>query len=268
MSKAGITSGRPQRPLVLLLACFSLCALTASGTASADAKALAVSPTQELVGLLRPHEARAEPSAGAAPLVLVPAQTPITGERTVLPVLARHGQWLKVRLPGRPNGHTGWISRRKTMLSATAWHIVVDPAHRRIIVYRQGHAFRIFSAVVGKPSTPTPTGQFFVEESIALRPTDVGAPYALALSARSNVLQEFAGGPGQIALHGLDNVGGVLGTAVSHGCVRLADATMRWLVTRIGDGTPVTVEADRTDRTDAAQAPFPGNQVALHHHHG
>ena len=81
----------------------------------------------------------------------------------------------------------------------------------------------------------------FVEEVIALRPGDVGAPYALALSSRSTVLQEFAGGPGQIGVHGLMNVGGVLGTAVSHGCVRLDNAAMRWLVVRIHPGVPVTV---------------------------
>jgi lipoprotein-anchoring transpeptidase ErfK/SrfK len=74
-----------------------------------------------------------------------------------------------------------------------------------------------------------------------LRSSDVGAPFALALSARSEVLQEFDGGPGQIALHGLSNVGGVPGTAVSHGCIRLGDAVMRWLVVRIGPGTPVTI---------------------------
>jgi len=39
----------------------------------------------------------------------------------------------------------------------------------------------------------------------------------------------------------LDNVGGVLGSAVSHGCVRLADAAMRWLVVRIGPGVPVSI---------------------------
>jgi lipoprotein-anchoring transpeptidase ErfK/SrfK len=55
------------------------------------------------------------------------------------------------------------------------------------------------------------------------------------------VLQEFDGGPGQIAVHGLSNVGGVPGTATSHGCVRLTDAAMRWLVVRIGPGTPVTI---------------------------
>jgi lipoprotein-anchoring transpeptidase ErfK/SrfK len=112
-----------------------------------------------------------------------------------------------------------------------------------VIIYRLGRAVRVFKAIVGKPSTPTPLGEFFVEESVQLRSTEVGAPFALALSARSNVLQEYAGGPGQIALHGLDNIGGVLGTAVSHGCVRLADSAMRWLVAagRIGPGVPVTI---------------------------
>jgi lipoprotein-anchoring transpeptidase ErfK/SrfK len=110
-----------------------------------------------------------------------------------------------------------------------------------VIVYRNGWPVRIVKAVVGKPSTPTPLGEFFVEEVIQLRATDVGAPFALALSARSNVLQEFDGGPGQIALHGLSNVGGVLGSAVSHGCVRLDNRTMRWLVFRIGPGVPVAI---------------------------
>jgi lipoprotein-anchoring transpeptidase ErfK/SrfK len=90
-------------------------------------------------------------------------------------------------------------------------------------------------------STPTPLGKFFVEESSKLPAGAVGAPFALALSARSTVLQEFAGGPGQIALHVLTNVGGTLGTAASHGCVRLDDGAMSWLVRRAGPGTPVTI---------------------------
>jgi lipoprotein-anchoring transpeptidase ErfK/SrfK len=112
-----------------------------------------------------------------------------------------------------------------------------------VTIYHKGRSVRVFKAIVGKPATPTPRGEFFVEEVIQLRAGDVGAPFALALSARSNVLQEFAGGPGQIALHGLRNVGGVLGTAASHGCVRLANAAMRWLNIRIGPGVPVTIQS-------------------------
>jgi lipoprotein-anchoring transpeptidase ErfK/SrfK len=149
--------------------------------------------------------------------------------------------WLHVQLPGRPNGRTGWIRQRGTAISSTSWHIVVHTATRRVIVYRDGRPVRVVRAVVGKASTPTPHGAFFVEEVIQLRAAAAGAPFALALSSRSNVLQQFAGGPGQIALHGLSNVGGVLGTAVSHGCVRLDNRVMRWLVRYISPGVPVTV---------------------------
>jgi lipoprotein-anchoring transpeptidase ErfK/SrfK len=235
----GISSGRRRRPLAPLLASLSLVALIATGAPSASGDA--VQPTQELAALLSTHQVRAAPGARSAELGVVPAVTPITHDRTVLPVLAHHGTWLKVRLPGRPNSHTGWIARKATLQWATNWHLAVNRSRRQVSVYRSGRLVRVFKAVVGKPSTPTPAGEFFVEESLALRSYDVGAPFALALSARSEVLQEFDGGPGQIALHGLSNVGGVPGTAVSHGCIRLDDAVMRWLVTRIGPGTPVTI---------------------------
>jgi lipoprotein-anchoring transpeptidase ErfK/SrfK len=81
-----------------------------------------------------------------------------------------------------------------------------------------------------------------VEESVIEPPSAVGHPYALALSARSNVFQEFAGGPGQIAIHGLDNVGGSLGTAESHGCIRLDTSDITWLAKRIEPGVPVAID--------------------------
>jgi lipoprotein-anchoring transpeptidase ErfK/SrfK len=237
------TSGRRRRPLAALLAALAVVGIAWSSAASASPTAAppAIRPSQEVVTLLAAHKARSRPSAKSAVLQVVPARAPLTEGPSALPVLGRHGRWLKVRLPGRPNSHTGWISRSATSLSVTPWHLVVDLSRRQLIVYKAGRRVRAFAAVVGKPSTPTPTGQFFVEESIALKPGDVGAPFALALSARSNVFQEFEGGSGQVALHGLDNVGGDLGSAESHGCVRLADGTMRWLVLRIGPGAPVTI---------------------------
>jgi lipoprotein-anchoring transpeptidase ErfK/SrfK len=232
----------PTAVLVLLAA-----AQTPAGAVSARlVKSVAVKPTQTLADLLRAHEAFSKPNRHSAPVGIVRGRRPITGERTVLPVIGkpvRHSglSWLHVRLPGRPNGRTGWIIKRATLHAVTSWHIVVRTSSRRILVYRRSRRVRVFKAIVGKPSTPTPRGQFFVEESVRLSRHSVGAPFALALSARSNVLQEFAGGPGQIALHGRENIGGVLGTAVSHGCVRLADRAIRWLSRRIGPGVPVTI---------------------------
>jgi hypothetical protein len=192
------------------------------------------------------HAVFATPSRSSTRLGSVRKRRPITGARTVLPLLvdgtdADGRGWLRVRLPGRPNGHSGWISSEATKFGLTTWRIRVDTSSRRVAVFRSGRRVRTFRAVVGTRSTPTPRGRFFVEETVRLSPSRVGAPFALALSARSNVLQQFAGGPGQIALHGLGNVGGVPGTAASHGCLRLDAPSISWLAARIGPGVPVTI---------------------------
>jgi lipoprotein-anchoring transpeptidase ErfK/SrfK len=148
---------------------------------------------------------------------------------------------LHVLLPGRPNGSRGWIKQAGTTLAQTRWRIVVRTDRRRVLVYHRGRLERTLIAIVGKPSTPTPHGFFFVEESVRMPPGSTGGPYALALSAHSNVLQEFEGGPGQIAIHGLANLTGDLGTASSHGCIRLDDASIRWIAARITSGVPVSI---------------------------
>ena len=154
-----------------------------------------------------------------------------------------HGiRWLHVMLPGRPNGSTGWIAQQGTRALETGWHVVVNLARRTVTVYRDGRVVRSFQAVVGKPSTPTPTGAYFVEETVRMARGEPGGPFALATSARSNVLQEFEGGPGQIALHGLDNLGGTPGNAESHGCIRMRTRSIDWLIARIEPGTPVTID--------------------------
>jgi hypothetical protein len=207
-----------------------------------------VQATQELVVLLTTHSAHRAPEAGSPQVSLVSARTPITGEQTTLPVISRSigaggEQWLQVMLPGRPDGLTGWISQQDTSPLVTPWRIVIDLAARRVRAYDDGRMAGSFRAVVGKASTPTPTGGFFVEEVLQMTPTEPGGPFALALSARSNALQEFEGGPGQIAIHGRDNLGGTLGAAESHGCIRLATASIDWLAARIDPGTPVTIDA-------------------------
>jgi lipoprotein-anchoring transpeptidase ErfK/SrfK len=209
-------------------------------------KPLQVKPTQELATLLNSHKVVWALGARHARGSRVRASRPVTGGRTVLPVTGRTTtkdgvRWLKVMVPGRPNGRRGWIARRGTILTSTPWHLVVRTSSRRVLVYRRGRLVRAFAAIVGKPSTPTPRGRFFVEESVSMPPGQPGGPYALALSGRSDVLQEFEGGPGQIAIHGVANLGGTPGSAVSHGCVRVANRHVRWLAARIAPGVPVSI---------------------------
>jgi lipoprotein-anchoring transpeptidase ErfK/SrfK len=233
-----------------VLAAMIVVVAAASAVASAPSakvrNARIVEPRQELAMLLTSHRVVSTPGGRRSRVGTVHAFRPITGVRTVLPVIGhatavdRVG-WLRVRLPGRPNGSKGWIKKQGTVPRMTGWHLVVRTSGRRVLVYFHGRVVRSFAAIVGKPSTPTPRGQFFVEERLRVGSGDPGGPFALALSARSNVLRRFEGGPGQIALHGIANLGGTLGTAVSHGCVRLGNQSIRWLASRITAGVPVTI---------------------------
>jgi len=246
-----MSSLRPRFGHCLTVALTAACLLVLSAGSAVAAGVPAHMPArvgaaQRLAVLLTPHGVHQEPEAGSPQTKLVPAHGPITGEPTTLPVTgALTGpdgvRWLRVMLPGRPNSSTGWIVQHGTRKLVTAWHIVVDLAARRVQVYSAGHVARTFQAVVGKPSTPTPAGEFFVEETLQMPAGEAGGPFALALSARSDVLQEFEGGQGQIAIHGRENLGGTLGAAESHGCIRLATASIDWLAARIGPGTPVTI---------------------------
>ena len=244
-SAAGV---RTRAPLLLTVTALALLAGFSTASPAPAATTPRIAATQELAIFVRGQTAMARPDSRSARRVWVERMRPITEGRTVLPVTGHRTdkggtRWLRVRLPGRPNNSTGWIRKARTTRSSTAWHVLVDLSERRLTVYRRGRAVRSFSSVVGAASTPTPRGRHFVEETVLLRAGDVGAPYALALSARSYVLQEFAGGPGQIAVHGVWNVGGTMGTAVSHGCVRVDTASIRWLGERIGPGVPVTITA-------------------------
>ena len=234
-----------------------LCLLLAfAGGSSALATTVPkVAPAQELVQLFARETVHATP--GGAVEGSVAAQRPLTGEPTVLPVLSsvidnkvdHSGElWLQVRLPGRVLGTrtppaTGWIGGSNTLTSSTGWHLVVDLAARRVLVYDNGAQVRSYLAVVGKPSTPTPIGEYFIEENVTMPAGAAGAPFALATSDRSNVLHQFEGGPGEVAIHGRENLGGTLGTAESHGCIRLATSAITWLAARIAPGTPLTIVA-------------------------
>jgi hypothetical protein len=234
------------RRLALLAGIAVLAVVMAGIGTAAGAPRGGAEPIQELAMLVTPHRALSTLRPHPRRVTAVPVSRPITGARTVLPVLAHAtapngGDWLRVMLPGRPNGSKGWIAQRGTVATTTRWRLAVQTGSRRLLVYREGRRMRAFAVVVGKPSTPTPHGQFFVEESVRMLPGSPGGPFALALSARSNVFREFEGGPGQVGIHGVANLGGTMGTAVSHGCIRLANRNVSWLAARVPAGTVVTI---------------------------
>jgi lipoprotein-anchoring transpeptidase ErfK/SrfK len=60
------------------------------------------------------------------------------------------------------------------------------------------------------------------------------------VAAFSNVLRSLGGGVGQIAIHGT-NRPGLVGSSVSHGCVRMTNDDITKLANMVPVGTPVAI---------------------------
>lgn len=167
------------------------------------------------------------------------------GERTTQVFLVdeyRDG-WLKVLLPVRPNGTTGWIRLGDVAVSKHRYEIVVELAAHRLVATENGEPFLDTEIAVGTTDTPTPGGRFFL--NALMRPPDPDTVYgtaAYALSGYSDTLQTFAGGDGVIGIHGTNDPS-VMGTDVSHGCIRMRNEDIEALAARLPLGTPVEIRA-------------------------
>ena len=151
------------------------------------------------------------------------------------------GDWIRVLLPMRPNGSEGWVRDDEVKLASNPYKIDVDLSDFQLTAYRNDEEVVEAQAAIGTGGTPTPTGLFFT--TILAKPESSTSPYgryAYGLSAYSEVLTSFAGGDGQVAIHGT-NQPGLIGSEVSHGCVRVDNATISKLARLIPLGTPVRI---------------------------
>jgi lipoprotein-anchoring transpeptidase ErfK/SrfK len=156
----------------------------------------------------------------------------------------RDRTWLRVLLPIRPNGASGWIPADNVVLGHSPYWIEVRRRARRVVVFRAGTRVRAFRAVVGARRTPTPRGLAAIyERNPQPDPRGFLGPWALSLTALSRVLESYGGGPGRVAIHGRGGASlrDPLGSARSHGCVRVRNADVRWLARHVAPGTPVRV---------------------------
>jgi lipoprotein-anchoring transpeptidase ErfK/SrfK len=163
---------------------------------------------------------------------------PSGGPLTFLVVQSSNG-WLEVDLPNRPNGSRGWISASAVSLHGLEYNLRVSTEQNTLMLYRNNSLLQTYSVATGTGGTPTPHGSFYLTELLAPSNTGYG-PYAFGLSAYSDVLTSFGGGPGQIGLHGTDDAASI-GNAASHGCIRMSNADITTLATELPLGTPITI---------------------------
>jgi L,D-transpeptidase catalytic domain len=213
--------------------------------------------------------------AGGAALGATPAEQPVAGEIVVPRVFARRAPdrasrvlrvltefrsdyrprfvlvletritpsgalWYRVSLPGRPNGQRGWIPGEAVRLRRVVNRIVVHRDARTLEVRRLAGGKVLFRApvAVGTPVAPTPLGRnFYVQWRFT--PTDpFYGPFALETSAYSR-LSDWPGG-GIVGIHGT-SLPGLIGQAVSHGCIRMRNEDVVHLRRLAAVGTPLDI---------------------------
>ncbi len=182
-------------------------------------------------------------AAPDGPVVQTLPPTDELGSPLVLLAVGREGSWFEALLPSRPNGSTGWVRAADVTRSAPAYRVDVSMATHQLQVTRTADHAVVLTAVagVGAPSTPTPTGQFFVRD--LFQPDATNGPYgpmAFGLSGHSDVLMHFGTGDGRIAIHGT-NEPATIGANVSNGCVHVPNDVVLALIPDLSLGTPVTI---------------------------
>jgi lipoprotein-anchoring transpeptidase ErfK/SrfK len=150
--------------------------------------------------------------------------------------------WLKVLLPVRPNGSSGWIRAADVRLSEHTYRMVIELTAHRITVTKGANVIVEAPIGVGRAQTPTPGGLYYIKELLKPpNPNTVYGPYAYGLSGFSDALESFEGGDAVIGVHGTNDPSG-LGKDVSHGCIRMPNDQIIKLVEEIKLPLGVPVE--------------------------
>jgi hypothetical protein len=239
-----------QRILLATLTMLALVSTASASAAGAAAKAPVLTPLSNLHTLSRwayPNSealVHASPSRRAAVVGRLRFLTD-DGQAELYMALTSarfaSGQtWIQVEYPARPDGQTGWVPRSALEAFHTVdGYLLVDRTALAATLFRDGHA--IFSAPigVGKASTITPPGHFYVMEKLITLDDPEYGPYALGTSAYAPTLNEWPGG-GVVGIHGTDQPELIPGRP-SHGCVRMRNADITELWSLISVGTPIEI---------------------------
>jgi lipoprotein-anchoring transpeptidase ErfK/SrfK len=177
-----------------------------------------------------------------APSQVLPAVNELGSPLVLLAHGADHG-WYHVFLPTRPNGAMGWVRATDVTESIPANRVEVSlAAHElRVIRISDGAVLLTSPVGVGRPTTPTPTGEFFVRDHFPTGSVNHSyGPFAFGLSGHSDVFQQFGTGDGRIAIHGTNQPASI-GADLSNGCPHVPNDVVLELIAYMPLGTPVVI---------------------------
>jgi lipoprotein-anchoring transpeptidase ErfK/SrfK len=161
----------------------------------------------------------------------------------ILALSSRRGadgaSWYRLSLPGRPNGSRGWVPAEAVEVRPAVNRIVVALGARRLEVHRIRDGKLLLRTVVaiGAPGSPTPLGRDFYVQS-AFVPTD---PFYGRFALETTAFARVTDWPTDVVgIHGTNHPE-LLGQAVSHGCIRVANDAVTRLRRLARLGTPIDI---------------------------
>jgi lipoprotein-anchoring transpeptidase ErfK/SrfK len=185
---------------------------------------------------------RVRPSAGARPITIFRQFRSDFRRRIVFATgdatSADGRAWLHVSVPKRPNGTMGWIPAASVSVTTVQARIEIHRQSRRIELLRGDRLVFGAKVAVGAPGRETPLGHFYVTARFVPDDPFLGV-FALETSAYSR-LTEWPGG-GIVGIHGT-SMPQLLGRAVSHGCVRVSNASAKVFERLAPLGTAITID--------------------------
>ena len=131
----------------------------------------------------------------------------------------------------------------------------IDPGNRQLLVYVGGELSKTYPVAVGKPATPTPSGDYKVINKV-INPGGVLGTRWMGLNIPG----------GNYGIHGT-NIPSSIGNRVSLGCIRMHNPSVEELFPQVPVGTPVriiTVPGYNTKGTPSSNT-NPGSGPPLDH---
>lgn len=148
--------------------------------------------------------------------------------------------WLRVRQPQTPRAVAGWAPPAAfSAPQAVHTRFVVDRSGERATLYRDGRALWRGRVGVGKASTPTPPGGYWIREKFTVSGDGLYGTRAFGTSDYSPFETDWPGG-GIVGIHGTDEPQLIPGRP-SHGCIRIRNAAIERLYPLMPVGTPVVI---------------------------
>jgi lipoprotein-anchoring transpeptidase ErfK/SrfK len=121
--------------------------------------------------------------------------------------------------------------------------IVVSIPDRKLVLVENGAVKRVYPVAVGKPSTPSPAGQFTIVRRVS-DPTYSHHGTVVAPGPKNPVGSRWMGLSAKgYGIHGTNEPNSI-GKAASHGCIRMSKADLEELFERVEIGDAVEIHAD------------------------